>query len=31
VGILHRVLGDLPGDLWLQVIDTFVCHVYERR
>jgi hypothetical protein len=31
VGILHRVLGDLPADLWLEVIDSFVCHVYECR
>jgi hypothetical protein len=29
VGTLHRVLGDLPVDLRLQVIYSFVCHVYE--
>jgi hypothetical protein len=29
MGILHPVLGDLPADLWLEVIDSFVCHVYE--
>jgi hypothetical protein len=31
VGTLHRVLGDLPADLWLEVIDSFVCHVYVCR
>jgi hypothetical protein len=29
VGTLHRVLGDLLAGLWLEVIDSFVCHVYE--
>jgi hypothetical protein len=29
VGTLHQVLGDLLADLWLKVIDSFVCHVYE--
>jgi hypothetical protein len=31
MGTLHRVLADLSVDLWLQVIDSFVCHVYECR
>jgi hypothetical protein len=31
VGTLHRVLSDLPADLWLEVIDSFVYHVYEYR
>jgi hypothetical protein len=29
VGTLYRVLGDLAADLWLEVIDSFVCHVYK--
>jgi hypothetical protein len=31
MGTLHRVLVDLPADLWLEVIDSFVCHVYKYR
>jgi hypothetical protein len=31
VGTLHQVLGDLLADLWLEVIDSIVCHVYECR
>jgi hypothetical protein len=31
VDTLHQGLGDLPADLWLEVINSFVCHVYECR
>jgi hypothetical protein len=31
VGTSHGVLGDLQVDLWFEVIDSFVCHVYKCR